>query len=79
MNPSSIFAAPEALHPSLWRASQLAHADTRCIDTGHATLSGQLPGGGWPGGTLVDLLLTSKFLMSRPTSQVMVKRTDYLM
>jgi protein ImuA len=57
MNPSSIFAAPEALHPSLWRASQLAHADTRCIDTGHATLSGQLPGGGWPGGTLVDLLL----------------------
>jgi len=57
MNPSSIFATPEALHPSLWRASQLAHADTRCIDTGHATLSGQLPGGGWPGGTLVDLLL----------------------
>ncbi|MEG2898906.1 MAG: cell division protein, partial [Massilia sp.] len=50
MTPSSIFAAPEALHPSLWRASQLAHADTRCIDTGHATLSGQLPGGGWPGG-----------------------------
>jgi protein ImuA len=49
--------APEDLHPSLWRASQLAHARTRCIDTGHAALSAQLPGGGWPTGTLVDLLL----------------------
>lgn len=57
MNHSAILAAPEAVHPSLWRASQLAHADTRCIDTGHATLSSQLPGGGWPGGTLVDLHL----------------------
>jgi protein ImuA len=54
--PDSI-AAPEDLHPSLWRASQLAHASTRCVDTGHAALSAQLPGGGWPSGTLVDLLL----------------------
>jgi protein ImuA len=45
------------LHPSLWRASQLARSSTRCIDTGHAALSAQLPGGGWPTGTLVDLLL----------------------
>jgi len=50
-------AAPESLHPSLWRASQLAHANTRCVDTGHATLSSQLPGGGWPSGTLIDLLV----------------------
>ena len=49
--------APEALHPSLWRASQLAHSATRCVDTGHPTLSSQLPGGGWPTGTLIDLLL----------------------
>ncbi len=49
-------AAPEDLHPSLWRASQLAHATTRCIETGHPTLSAQLPGGGWPSGTLIDLL-----------------------
>jgi len=48
---------PEALHPSLWRASQLAHSATRCVDTGHPTLSTQLPGGGWPTGTLIDLLL----------------------
>jgi protein ImuA len=54
--PDSI-AAPEDLHPSLWRASQLAHASARCVDTGHPALSTQLPGGGWPTGTLVDLLL----------------------
>lgn len=57
MNCPSILAAPEAVHPSLWRASQLARADTRCIDTGHVALSGQLPGGGWPSGSMVDLLL----------------------
>jgi protein ImuA len=48
---------PEALHPSLWRASQLARARTRCVDTGFPSLSNQLPGGGWPMGTMVDLLL----------------------
>ncbi len=50
-------AAPETLHPSLWRASQLAHAVTRCIDTGQPGLSAQLPGGGWPSGSLIELLL----------------------
>lgn len=49
--------APEDLHPSLWRASQLAHSATRCIDTGYPALSNQLSGGGWPTGTLVDLLM----------------------
>ena len=51
----------EDLHPALWRASQLARADTRCIDTGFTGLSRQLPGGGWPTGCLVDVLTTSKF------------------
>ncbi|MBQ5946448.1 translesion DNA synthesis-associated protein ImuA [Massilia sp. ST3] len=53
----AVRATPETLHPSLWLASQLAHADTRCIDTGHAALSSQLPGGGWPTGTMTDLML----------------------
>jgi len=59
MNPSASAApvAPETVHPSLWRASQLAHSATRCVDTGFAALSAQLPGGGWPLGTLIDLLL----------------------
>lgn len=56
--PSPAFiAAPETLHPSLWLASQLARSSARCLDTGFAALSAQLPGGGWPGGTLIELLL----------------------
>ena len=49
--------SPESIHPSLWRASQLARGMTRCIDTGHASLSAELPGGGWPVGHLIELLL----------------------
>ncbi|WP_343732357.1 translesion DNA synthesis-associated protein ImuA [Duganella sp.] len=48
---------PETVHPSLWRADQLAQSATRCLDTGFAALSAQLPGGGWPLGSLIDLLL----------------------
>lgn len=46
---------PEELHPALWRASQLARNHTRCVGTGHVTLDLQLPGGGWPMGSLTDL------------------------
>lgn len=56
MNCPDIQASPEALHPALWLASQLAQSSTRCVETGHAALSAQLPGGGWPTGTLIDLL-----------------------
>lgn len=35
----------------------MARGHTRCVDTGHIALSKQLPGGGWPTGTLVDLLV----------------------
>lgn len=48
---------PETLHPSLWRASQLARSQTRCVETGFPSLSNQLPGCGWPVSTMVDLLL----------------------
>ncbi|MBC8740407.1 translesion DNA synthesis-associated protein ImuA [Paraburkholderia sp. UCT31] len=50
-------ANPESIHPSLWRASQLARGDGRCVETGYPALSGELPGGGWPVGALVDLLV----------------------
>lgn len=52
---SSAAIIPEEVHPALWRASQLARNHTRCIGTGHATLDLQLPGGGWPMGSLTDL------------------------
>lgn len=57
MNAPALKPSPEQLHPSLWRASQLAHSVGRCIDTGYQALSHQLSGGGWPVGTLVDLLV----------------------
>jgi protein ImuA len=49
--------APEQIHPSLWRASQLAHGRGRVVETGYPALSAELPGGGWPVGALVDLLV----------------------
>ncbi len=48
---------PEDLHPALWLASQLARTRQRCVDTGYPALSAELPGGGWPTGCLIDLLL----------------------
>lgn len=49
--------APAQIHPALWRADQLAQAAGPCLDTGHADLSAELPGGGWPLGEIVELLL----------------------
>lgn len=48
---------PEKIHPSLWRGTQLARASGRTIDTGYPRLSTELPGGGWPVGALVELLV----------------------
>jgi protein ImuA len=48
---------PQDLHPSVWKASQLARATSNCIDTGFPTLSSELGGGGWPTGVLIDLLV----------------------
>ena len=42
---------------TLWRASQLARGRGRVVDTGYPALSAELPGGGWPVGALVDLLV----------------------
>jgi len=47
---------PEHIHPALWRGSQMSHQRERCIDTGHAALSHELPGGGWPTGSLIELM-----------------------
>ena len=57
VSPSPSPPLPESLHPALWLASQLARASGECIDTGYPALSAELPGGGWPLGGLVELLL----------------------
>jgi hypothetical protein len=49
-------ALAELLHnPLLWRGDQLARADA-VVSSGLAELDGELPGGGWPRGGLVELL-----------------------
>lgn len=49
---------PSALpHPALWRASELGAAAGRAVDAGHPELSAELPGGGWPCGALVEILV----------------------
>ncbi|MDH2239572.1 translesion DNA synthesis-associated protein ImuA [Pigmentiphaga sp. GD03639] len=49
--------AHAAIHPLLWRGSQLARANRPGLETGHPDLSRHLPGGGWPLGSLTELLL----------------------
>lgn len=46
------------LHPSIWRASQLARSSTRVVDTGFTTLNARLPSGGWPVSTMCELLIS---------------------
>lgn len=42
--------------PHLWRAQELAHAQEVTLPSGYAALDVQLPGGGWPVGSLVEVL-----------------------
>ncbi|MBN3762334.1 translesion DNA synthesis-associated protein ImuA [Burkholderia sp. Ac-20365] len=68
MNASSV--CPEDIHPSIWRASQLAHGRGRVVETGYPVLSREFPGGGWPVAALVDLLVQQagigEFRLLRP-------------
>ena len=43
------------LHPSLWTGKHYAHAAGSCLSSGFAALDAQLPGGGWPMGSLIEL------------------------
>lgn len=56
MLPSPI-STPENIHPSLWRASQLARGIGETVDSGYAALSAELPGAGWPKGALTEILI----------------------
>ncbi|EEA03453.1 conserved hypothetical protein [Burkholderia sp. H160] len=47
---------PESIHPSLWRASQLARGRLSTVETGYPVLSRELPSGGWPLGALTEVL-----------------------
>jgi protein ImuA len=45
-----------SLPPQVWRGRELAQAQESTLATGHAALDAQLPGGGWPLGSLVEVL-----------------------
>ena len=42
--------------PGVWRGGELEHARQPGVPTGHAALDAELPGGGWPMGTLSEVL-----------------------
>jgi protein ImuA len=48
---------PPRLQSRVWQGDQLAHASERSVPSGHAVLDAQLPGAGWPAGSLTELLV----------------------
>lgn len=48
---------PPRLQSRVWQGDQLAHASERTVPSGHAPLDAQLPGAGWPAGSLTELLV----------------------
>ena len=54
MNASPAFL--DDLPQNVWRGRELAQAPEKTLSTGHAALDAQLPGGGWPLGSLVEVL-----------------------
>ncbi|MCP3706622.1 translesion DNA synthesis-associated protein ImuA [Paraburkholderia sp. CNPSo 3274] len=48
---------PPRLQSRVWQGDQLARASERTVPSGHATLDAQLPGAGWPSGSLTELLV----------------------
>ncbi|QGZ66947.1 translesion DNA synthesis-associated protein ImuA [Paraburkholderia acidisoli] len=47
----------EEIHRDLWLASQLASSAARTVASGHAMLDAELPGQGWPTGSLSEILV----------------------
>jgi protein ImuA len=45
---SAALQAPQAIHESLWRATQLAGRTGTVLSCGDAALARELPSGGWP-------------------------------
>lgn len=47
---------PPAVAAALWRGDQIGTPITRVVPTGYAQLDAELPGGGWPGQGLTEIL-----------------------
>jgi cell division inhibitor SulA/protein ImuA len=68
----------EEIHPDIWRASQLARSRGLTVETGYPNLSAELPGNGWPVGTLIELLVqqsgVGELRLLRPALEAVSKR-----
>lgn len=53
---AALAALPPAVAAGLWRGSEMGPAPAQAWATGFEALDGELPGGGWPGGALTELL-----------------------
>ena len=47
---------PQAVQAAVWRGDQIGVPITRVVPTGYARLDAELPGGGWPGHGLTEVL-----------------------
>lgn len=56
-NPQPLTGIDPSTLPEVWRGSELARSRAPVGASGHAGLDLELPGGGWPRSTLVELLL----------------------
>jgi len=43
---NAVLSDPGAIHPALWRATQMGQHAGICVPTGHRNLDAELPGGG---------------------------------
>ncbi|MBB3261322.1 translesion DNA synthesis-associated protein ImuA [Paraburkholderia sp. WP4_3_2] len=46
----------EAIHPDLWLASQIGSHARTAVASGHSALDAELPGRGWPTGSLTEIV-----------------------
>jgi len=73
----------EAIHPDLWRASQLASALSRTVASGHAALDTELPGHGWPTGALTEVIVPQpgcgELRLLKPALEAIASRSVFVL
>ncbi|MBI2316561.1 MAG: translesion DNA synthesis-associated protein ImuA [Betaproteobacteria bacterium] len=52
--------SPAPVHPALWRGADLARTAAPGVPSGFPVLDAELPGGGWPVGSLTEILRTQE-------------------
>lgn len=55
--PAALPLPDAALGAAVWRADQLGRCAQQCVPSGFAPLDAELPGGGWPVGSVTELLI----------------------